>query len=98
MKRPKRDGGKSKNGARAAKRALAYVSPGCVACAVLLEYLDSQNIRYRVRDIAADTGAMLELAQITGGVVSVPVLVLGTRVLQNPKWTTLSAALSSWKS
>ena len=98
MKRPKRDAKKSgsRNG-QGAKQVLAYVSPACVVCTVLLEYLDSQRVRYRVRDIVADSGAMLELAQITGGQLSVPVVVLGDRVLQNPKWSTLSTALRSWK-
>ncbi|HVE41743.1 MAG TPA: glutaredoxin family protein [Planctomycetota bacterium] len=98
MKRSKRDGEKSKSGARgAAQRVLAFVSPSCVACTVLLEYLDSQRVRYQVRDIVADSGAMLELAEITGGRVSVPVVVIGERVLETPKWTTLAAALRSRK-
>jgi glutaredoxin len=99
VKRTKRDGVKSKNSRvrGSARQALAYVSPGCVACTVLLEYLDSRKVRYKVRNIVADSGAMLELAEITGGRVCVPVLVLGRKVLENPKWTILSEALRSWK-
>jgi glutaredoxin len=76
---------------------VAYVSPACIASAVILQYLESRKIPYKVRDIVADAGAMLELAEITGGRVSVPVVVLGTKVLQNPKWTTLAGALRTWK-
>jgi len=71
-----------------------YVSSECVACNILLEYLDTRKTPYRARDIGHNADARLELAKLTGGELSVPVVRIGGRVLRNPKWADLVAALA----
>lgn len=84
-----------KTGGKGPARITVYVSSACVACMVLLEYLDLQKTPYRARDIGRDAEAKLELAKLTGGVLSVPVVRIGGRVLRNPRFADLVVALAT---
>jgi glutaredoxin len=89
-KAPRRDA--KKNG-RPRKAVVVYMTSSCVQCRLLLEYLASKKIRHRTRDIIDDEGAMLELAELTGGRVQIPVVVAGEAVLICPAWKRLDQAL-----
>lgn len=88
-KSPKRDD--RKNG-RHGKTPVVYMTASCVQCRLLLEYLAAKGIRHTTRDIIDDEGAMLELAELTGGRVRVPVVVVGEAVMVCPDWKRLGQA------
>ena len=70
-----------------------YESPTCVKCGVLREMLRNRGVRFKVRNIVLDAGAMRELAEQTGGVVTVPSLKIGARLLADPRWEDLAELL-----
>lgn len=88
-KRPGRDA--QKNG-RHGKIAVVYMTSSCVQCRLLLEFLAAKGIRHTTKDIIDDEGAMLELAELTGGRVQVPVVVVGDAVMIRPDWKRLGQA------
>lgn len=72
-----------------------YVTKSSLKCRMLAEILESRNVRYRTRDIVAEPGAMLELAELTGGRITVPSVAAGRNVLVDPGWKQISAWLRS---
>ena len=88
----RRDVKKEKSKKRADPGLVVYVTSSCMKCQLLKEYLAAKGIRFRAKDIA-DSGAMLELAMLTSGRVSVPVLSWKHGVLVNPDWKEFLALL-----
>lgn len=96
VEKRKRHAKKSGKAARKkAARITVYVSPRDIACNVLLEVLETPRVPHQARDIARDAGAKQELAQLTGGKLSVPVVQIGETVLRNPNWVDLVTALAT---
>ena len=93
-KRLNRDGRKT---GRPDEAVTVYVTAANVRCRLLLEYLATKGIRFETRDIVEDRGAMVELAELTGGRLTVPVVLLGKAMLVDPDWKRLKRAIRNNK-
>jgi glutaredoxin 3 len=54
---------------------LLYTKPGCPFCAAARQDLEARSIDYQEIDVYTAPGAREELAEITGGMMVVPVVV-----------------------
>jgi hypothetical protein len=61
------------------------------------EHLNAKKIRFQTKDVVSGAGAMLELAQMTGGKIVVPSVAFRGRVLVDPDWKQLSAVVRGMK-
>jgi len=52
-----------------------YTKPGCPYCDAARRYLDEHDATYEERDITTDPTAAEEVAEITGGPLTVPITV-----------------------
>ena len=52
-----------------------YTKPGCPYCDAARRYRDEGDVTYEERDIATDPAAAEEVAEITGGPLTVPITV-----------------------
>jgi glutaredoxin len=50
-----------------------YTKPGCPYCDAARRYLDERDVTYEERDITTDAAAEKEVAEITGGPLTVPI-------------------------
>lgn len=83
----------SKNGHSPRTPVVLFMTATCVKCQVLREILNAKGLRFRIRDVIQDAGAMLDLAKLTGGRVSVPVLQVGRKAFVDPDWNEVSGIL-----
>ena len=58
-----------------------YTRTGCATCQALKEFLNEKGIAYQEKDIVADSIAADELATLTQGAATAPVVVIGEKVV-----------------
>ena len=63
------------------RRVTVYTRTGCAACAALKEFLAGKGVAFVEKDIAADAVAADELATLTRGAATAPVVVIGDKVV-----------------
>jgi glutaredoxin 3 len=59
---------------------MLYTMPGCTYCAAARADLEARGVEFEEIDILTVPGALERVAELTGGQVSVPVLVDGDEV------------------
>lgn len=58
-----------------------YTRPGCESCERLKEFLAEQGVPFEEKDIVRDSAAADELATLTQGAATAPVIVIGEKVV-----------------
>jgi len=74
--------------------ATLYYAPNCESCEVVKEYLRNRNIQITEKNVYENTDLQKELTDLTGK-QSVPVTVIGQKVLTGYDRTELNAALAA---
>lgn len=75
-----------------------YTTASCHYCHQLKEFLAGKGVEYDAFDVGQDKEAMQEMKRVTGGARSVPVIVIGEKVIVGFDQPAVEAALKQLQS